>query len=108
MAGDDRARRRLRIAAATAADSCTNPPQSVRALLLPQRTTDAPQNTMAPSPWVLRAVEGLAGALPQPAGLLLGVVDEGRRTIVLLGATPVAAAAASAKDIAAAAGAWPS
>lgn len=58
---------------------------------------------MAPS-WSLRAAQGLAGTLPQPAGLLLGAVDEGARTITLLGAVP-APAAGGAKDVAAAAGA---
>jgi hypothetical protein len=50
---------------------------------------------MAPPPWTLRALEGVVDALPQPAGLLLGAVNDTGRAITLLGATPVAAAASS-------------
>ncbi|KAI8467627.1 MAG: hypothetical protein J3K34DRAFT_32644 [Monoraphidium minutum] len=57
---------------------------------------------MAPGAWSLRAVEGLAAGLPQPAGLLLGTIDEAGRAVTLLGAAP-APAAGSAKDVAAAA-----
>lgn len=59
---------------------------------------------MAPPPWSLSAVEGVAAGLPAPAGLLLGAVDGGARSIALLGAAPLPADA-SAKEITAAAGA---
>lgn len=51
------------------------------------------------SSWRLRAIEGVAEALPRPAGLLLGAADESARMITLLGATPVPATA-PAKEIA--------
>ncbi|GBF93356.1 ufm1-specific protease-like [Raphidocelis subcapitata] len=56
---------------------------------------------MAPSPaWRLRVAEGLAGALPAQAGLLLGAVDEAARAVSLLGAVP-APPDAGAADVAA-------
>jgi hypothetical protein len=67
---------------------------------------------MAPAPWRVRAAERLlspaaaADALPAPAGLLLGAVDAGGRSITLLGATPIAAAA-PAKELEEQAGGGP-